>query len=96
MDDEISTLFDEWLSLFEKQQAGIPARDDALRETEAKLAATPAESWKGLAIKLALHSFLQDHGDIEGSCAHSAYRDLVRLSGQDPLGEINVRFKESA
>src|SRR5262245_16393126 len=100
MDEAISALFNEWLSKFEKEQVGNATKaiwkEDALRETEAKLATTPAKSWKGLAIKLALHCFLQDHGDIEGSYAHSAYRDLVRLSGDDPLGKINARFKRSA
>jgi hypothetical protein len=51
---------------------------------------------KGLSIKLALHCFLQDHGDTESSQAHSAYRDAVRLTGNDPLVEINARFKKSA
>jgi hypothetical protein len=100
MDDKISVLFKEWLSVFEADQADSANeaiwRDDALREIEARLAATPAKSWKGLAVKLALHCFLQDHGELEGSQAHSAYRDLVRLSGHDPLGEINARFKKSA
>jgi hypothetical protein len=51
---------------------------------------------KGLAIKLALHCFLHDHGDTDSSQADSAYRDLVRLGGNDPLVEINARFKKSA
>ena len=101
MDGVISTLFGEWLSLFEAVQAGRSAneetwREDELREIEARLAATSADSWKGLCIKLALHCFMQDHGDTESSIAHSAYRDLVRLSGHDPLGEIKERFKQTA
>ena len=51
---------------------------------------------KGLAIKLALHCFLQNQEDAGGSQADSAYRDLVRLSGNDPLIEIATRFKRSA
>jgi hypothetical protein len=100
MDGAISALFEEWLSLFEAEQAGSPNgvmwREDALREIETRLAATPADNWKGLCIKLALHCFMQDHGDTESSIVHSAYRDLVRLSGHDPLYEINERFKKTA
>jgi len=100
MDDVISALFEEWLSIFEAEQAasadGAMWSEDALREIEARLAATPADGLKGLGIKLALHCFLQDQGDTESSQAHSAYRDLVRLSGNDPLVEINARFKKSA
>ena len=100
MDDVISALFEEWLSIFEAEQAasanGAMWREDALKEIENRLAATPADGLKGLGIKLALHCFLQDHGDTESSQAHSAYRDLVRLSGNDPLVEINARFKKSA
>jgi hypothetical protein len=100
MDDVISLLFEEWLCRFEAEQAasanGAMWREDALREIEAKIAATPAEGLKGLGIKLALYSFLQENGDAESSQAQAAYRDLVRLSGYDPLVEINARFKKSA
>ena len=98
MDDVISALFEEWLSRFEAEQTASANaamwREDALREIEARLAATLADGLKGLGIKLALHCFLQDHG--ESSQANSAYRDLVRLTGNDPLVEINARFKKSA
>ena len=100
MDDVISALFEKWLSIFEAEQTasanGAMRREDALREIEARLVATHADGLKGLGIKLALHCFLQDHGDIESSQAHSAYRDAVRLTGKDPLVEINARFKKSA
>jgi hypothetical protein len=100
MDDVISFLFEEWLSRFEAEQAasanGAIWREDALREIEAEIAATPAEGLKGLSIKLALHCFLLNHADTASSQAESAYRDLVRLTGNDPLVEINARFKKSA
>ena len=97
MDDVISFLFEEWLSRFEAEQAastnGAAWKEDTLREIEAKLAATPAEGLKGLSIKLALHCFLLNHADTASSQAQSAYRDLVRLTGNDPLVEINARLK---
>jgi hypothetical protein len=100
MDDVISFLFEEWLSRFEAEQAASTNeaiwREDALREIEAKIAATPAEGLKGLHIKLALHCFLLDQADTVSSQAQSAYRDLVRLTGTDPLVEINARFRKSA
>lgn len=99
MDDVISFLFAEWLSRFEAEQAASADaiwREDALREIEAEIAATPAEGLKGLSIKLALHCFLLNLADTASSQAQSAYRDLVRLTGKDPLVEINARFKESA
>ena len=100
MDERISNLFQEWLSLFEADQFAsddeVRWREDALREIESRLKATPADGLKGLAIKLALHCFLHDHGDTDSSQADSAYRDIVRLTGNDPLVEINARFKKSA
>ena len=74
----------------------VKRREDALREIESRLAATPADGLKGLAIKLALHCFLQNQEDTGSSQADSAYRDLVRLTGNDPLVEIKTRFKKSA
>ena len=71
MDEKISDLFQEWLSLFEAEQLAsddeLMWREDALREIESRLAATPADGLKGLAIKLALHCFLHDHGDTGSS-----------------------------
>jgi len=100
MDDVISFLFEEWLSRFEAEQAASANaaiwRQDALREIEAEIAAAPAEGLKGLSIKLALHCFLLNLADTASSQAQSAYQDLVRLTGNDPLVEINARFKKSA
>ena len=100
MDKRLSDLFQEWLSLFEADQLAsddeVRWREDALRAIESRLAATPADGLKGLAIKLALHCFLQNQEDTGSSQADSAYRDLVRLTGNDPLVEIKTRFKRSA
>ena len=100
MDEIILDLFQQWLSVFETEQIvssdDARWREDSLRELEGRLADTPADGLKGLAIKLALHCFLHDHGDTCSSQANSAYRDLVRLTGNDPLVEIKTRFKKSA
>ena len=100
MDDVISFLFEEWLSRFYVVHAasanGTKCMAHPLREIEAEIAAAPAEGLKGLSIKLALHCFLLNLADTASSQAQSAYRDLVRLTGNDPLVEINARFKKSA
>jgi hypothetical protein len=100
MDEKISDLFQQWLSVFEAEQLAssdeVRWREDELREIENRLAATPADGLKGLTIKLALHCFLQNQEDTSSSQADSAYWDLVRLTGNDPLVDINARFKKSA
>jgi hypothetical protein len=100
MDERLSGLFQEWLSLFEAEQVASATEvrwsEDALREIESLLAATPADGSKGLVIKLALHCFLQNHEATGSSQAESAYCDLVRLTGNNLLVEINAQFKKSA
>ena len=100
MDEKISDLFREWLCIFEADQLASDDeakwREDALREIESRLVATPVDGFKGLAIKLAFHLFLHDEGDTSSTYVHCAYRDVVRLTAYDPLVEIKVRFKKSA
>jgi hypothetical protein len=99
MDDTISDLFQNWLSAFETVQVAsgeeaIAKAHGALSEIEGRLAETPAEGTQGLAVKLGLHCFLNDHADSAQS--ESAYRDLVRLTGQNPAVEIAARFEKKA
>jgi hypothetical protein len=101
MDEKISKLFKEWLLAFEAVQAasGEPAIAEAtatLDEIETRLAETPAEGMQGLAVKLGLHCFLNDHADAASTQSESAYRDLVRLTGQDPAVQIASRFEKRA
>jgi hypothetical protein len=100
MDERISSLFQEWLSVFEAVQIASTDeaiwRADTLREIESRIAATPADGLQGLVMKLALHCFMQEHADTASSQVESVYVDLVRLSGIDPLVEITARFKRSA
>jgi hypothetical protein len=101
MEDEIVKLFEEWLSAFEavqvagNEQAVSQARDK-LSEIEDRLAETPAQGMDGLAVKLGLHCFLNDHADAASLQSESAYRDVVRLTGLDPAREIAQRFKKQA
>ena len=67
-----------------------------LGEIEAKLVDTPAEGMEGLVVKLGLHCFLNEHADAASAQSDSAYRDLVRLTGQDPAVEIAKRFEQKA
>jgi hypothetical protein len=43
-----------------------------------------------------LHCFLNDHPDAASVQSESAYRDLVRLTGNDPTVEIAARFNKKA
>jgi len=101
MDEKLSFLFEEWLSAFENAQAASSTEEiakayDALSEIESRVAATPAEGLQGLAVKLGLHCFLNDHADAASAQSDSAYRDLVRLTGRDPAIEIAARFEKKA
>ena len=63
---------------------------------EARIAATPAEGLPGLAVKLGLYQFSNDHADAASLQVESAYSDLVRLTGHDPATEISSRFEREA
>jgi hypothetical protein len=101
MDPRISDLFKEWLAAFEAVQVAsgeeaIARAHGRLSEIEQRLAETPAEGMQGLAVKLGLHCFLNDHADAASAQSESAYRDLVRLTGQDPAIEIAAKFAKKA
>ncbi len=101
MDEKISSLFQQWLSAFEAVQvasgeAAIVKAQTAISDIETELAETPAEGMQGLAVKLGLHCFLNDHADAASIQSESAYRDLVRLTGQDPAVQIAARFDKKA
>src|SRR5262245_63532041 len=92
MDETLVDLFGQWLKAFEVAQ-GAMSEDfahDAVAELEMRIAATPAEGLRGLAVKLGLHQFLGDHGDATSLLCDSAYSNLVRLTGLDPATDIAV------
>jgi len=95
MDERILGLFREWLSIFGALQAEESLSSDELAHIEKSLAAIPADGLQGLAVKLALHSFLQNYADANSSLAHRAYHDLVRMGSYDPLVDITKRYQES-
>jgi hypothetical protein len=97
-DSKILDLFQEWLFAFEAVQQSLHDEEMAtdhyrLREIESSLAATPANGVHGLAVKLGLHQFLSKHGDATSALSESAYLDLVRLAGRDPVAEIVARYQ---
>jgi hypothetical protein len=101
MDKKLSDLFKQWLAAFEAMQVASSEADVAkahrtLGEIEAKMVATPADGLEGLVVKLGLHCFLNEHADAASAQSDSAYRDLVRLTGQDPAVEISKRFERTA
>ena len=68
MDEKLATLFKEWLVAFEaiqaaKSERAVTAAHTKLAAIEARIASTPAEGLPGLAVKLGLHQFLNDHAD---------------------------------
>src|SRR5262245_22699958 len=86
-DETLVDLFGQWLKAFAVAQ-GAMSEDfahEAVAELEMRIAATPAEGLRGLAVKLGLYQFLSDHGDVASLQSDSAYSDLVRLTGTDPV-----------
>ncbi len=101
MDKKLSELFQQWLAAFGAMQVASSEADvvkahRTLAEIEAKMVDTPAEGMEGLVVKLGLHFFLNQHADAASAQADSAYRDLVRLTGQDPAVEIARWFEGTA
>ena len=101
MDEKILGLFQEWLVAFEAVGAAsgelaIVKAHNALSDIETCIAETPAEGMQGLAVKLGLHCFLNDHADATSAQSESVYRDLVRLTGNDPTVEIVARLNTQA
>ena len=97
MDEELTALFQQWLTAFEKTQS---AGDEeavaalALSRIESRIATTPAEGLRGLVVKLGLDRCLHEHADTTSEQADSAYADVVRLTGHDPVAEIFARFEK--
>jgi hypothetical protein len=60
---------------------------------ESRIAVTPAEGLRGLVVKLGLDRFLHEHADTPSEQAESAYADLVRLTGHDPVAEILAKLR---
>ena len=93
MDETLVDLFGQWLKAFEVAQ-GAMSEDfahEAVAELEMRIAATPAEGLRGLALKLGLHQFLSDYGDATRLQCDSAHSDLVRLIGTDPVKDIALQ-----
>jgi hypothetical protein len=97
MDETVSSLFQEWLSVFDALQVAgeeaITRAQSRLSEIETQIANTGGAGWECLVIKLGLHCFLSDHADTASLQVESAYRDLVRLSSCDPAAEISAHFR---
>ena len=92
-DEELTALFQAWLTAFEKTQSAsgdeeaVAAR--ALSRIESRIATTPAEGLRGVVVKLGLDRFLRTPSEQ----ADSAYADLVRLTGHDPVTEILAKLR---
>ena len=100
MDEELTALFQQWLIAFEKTQSATGDEETvaalALSRIESRIAATPAEGLRGVVVKLGLDRFLQEHADTASEQADSAYADLVRLTGHDPVTEILAKLRSSS
>ena len=96
MDEELTVLFQQWLTAFEKTQSTTDDEETvaaALSKIESRIAATPAEGLHGLVVKLGLQRFLHEHADGSSEQADSAYADLVRMTGYDPATEILAKLR---
>jgi hypothetical protein len=73
MDEELTVLFRQWLTAFEKTQSTTDDEETvaalALSKIESRIAATPAEGLRGLVVKLGLQRFLHEHADGSGEQA---------------------------
>ena len=91
------TAFEQWLTAFEKTQSTTDDEETvaalALSKIESRIAATPAEGLRGLVVKLGLQRFLNEHADGSSEQADSAYTDLVRMTGHDPATEILAKLR---
>jgi hypothetical protein len=95
MDEEITALFQQWLTEFEKIKSATGDQETVeatLSRIESRIAATAAEGLHGLAVKLGLQHFLNEHADATSDLAASAYEDLIRLTGHDRVTEILARL----
>ena len=97
MDEELTALFQQWLTEFKKTQSTTEDEETvaalALSKIESRIAATPAEGLRGLVVKFGLQRFLHEHADGSSEQADSAYADLVRMTGYDPTPEILARLR---
>ena len=64
--------------------------------SKSRIATTPAQGLHGLVVKFGLDRFLHEHGDAASEQADSAYADLVRLTGHDPVSEILAKLRTSS
>ena len=95
MDEELTALFQQWLIAFEKTLS-VTGNEEALvalAGIESRIATTPAEGLRGVVVKLGLDRLLQEHADAASEQADSAYADLVRLTGHDPVTEILAKLR---
>lgn len=95
-DEGILKLFRDWLAAFEAIQTRYEMAskaDETLRQIEIKLAAMPARELSGLVIKHGLQHFLAEHANANQALSESLYRDLVCLTGLDPIREITTDRK---
>ena len=100
MDEELTALFQQWLIAFEKTQSATGDEEAvaalALTMIESRIATTPAQGLHGLVVKFGLDRFLHEYADAASEQADSAYADLVRLTGHDPVSEILAKLRTSS
>ena len=94
MDEKLAVLFKEWLEAFEAIQAktekAVTAAHEKLAAVEVRIAATPAEGLPGLAVKLGLHQFLNDHADAASVQVNSAYLLRPRAADRTRSGDRDL------
>jgi hypothetical protein len=95
-DGELLTWWQEWLKALDAEMATDDAheaerRHERVEVIQRTIAHTPSEGLLGIAIKLALTSYLEGFADdSDGDVGRSAYLDTLRIVDRDFVAEAEA------
>jgi len=98
-DGELLNWWQEWLKALDAEMATDDGREAERRHGRVEviqrtIAHTPAEGLLGIAVKLALTSYLEGFADgSDGDVGRSAYLDTLRIVGRDFVTEAEAVMK---
>jgi hypothetical protein len=101
-DGELLTWWQEWLKALDAEMATDDAheaerRHERVEVIQRTIAHTPSEGLLGIAIKLALTSYLEGFADnSDGDVGRSAYLDTLRVVERDFLAEAEAVLRRSS
>jgi hypothetical protein len=100
-DGELLTWWREWLKALDAEMSADDVREAERRHERVEviqrtIAHTPAEGLLGVAIKLALTSYLEGFADSsDGDIGRSAYLDTLKIVDRDFLAEAEAVLKQA-